>query len=148
MERMGLCIVCKNEFVASRLLQKFCGSECRENYYRWRGGGLLKPEKKICPFCNKEFKTVRGAVFCSDRCRSSDYHKNKDFRIKARMRDNFRCQRCDRKSNYFHVHHIIPHKCGGGNNSENLLTLCVSCHLKTHKELNQILNNEVIENGL
>ena len=33
------------------------------------------------------------------------------------------------------VHHIVPVAKGGGDEPENLVTLCKECHKKRHKEL-------------
>lgn len=46
-------------------------------------------------------------------------------------RDKMRCLRCDKKFRYarnLSVHHIKPRAEGGGDNPENLCTLCNECH--------------------
>jgi hypothetical protein len=42
-------------------------------------------------------------------------------------RDNYECQICGSKIR-LHVHHIISRINGGNHNTENLITLCSSCH--------------------
>lgn len=46
--------------------------------------------------------------------------------------DNFRCRACYkkfyRKSKELTVHHIIPRDCGGTNDFDNLISLCLECH--------------------
>jgi group I intron endonuclease len=47
----------------------------------------------------------------------------------VRKRDKFICQLCGKK-NATDVHHIIPRRVKIDNSSENLITLCRSCHAK------------------
>ena len=56
-------------------------------------------------------------------------------------RDNYTCQHCKGKSknNKLEVHHIVYRSNGGGDEQENLITLCSSCHYKLHH--NQIKLN-------
>jgi hypothetical protein len=42
-------------------------------------------------------------------------------------RDHNRCMDCHGRK-LLTVHHIIPRENGGGNNMENLVTLCAACH--------------------
>jgi 5-methylcytosine-specific restriction endonuclease McrA len=54
-----------------------------------------------------------------------------ELRVKVRLRDNYTCQSCGKKRS-LDVHHIDSNK---HNNSEsNLILLCRSCHLKTHRK--------------
>jgi len=71
-----------------------------------------------------------------------NYNKNKYTdewnKVKAAClkRDKHTCQRCERRGSenrqegLIHVtaHHIIPRSDDGGNNLENLITLCDPCH--------------------
>lgn len=44
-------------------------------------------------------------------------------------RDNFTCQRCEKKSRQgLQAHHLIPREEGGADDIENLITLCNPCH--------------------
>ena len=49
-------------------------------------------------------------------------------------RDGYKCQHCKGKSkdSKLEVHHIIYRSNGGGDEQENLITLCSSCHYKLH----------------
>ncbi|MEN8007376.1 MAG: HNH endonuclease [Candidatus Krumholzibacteriota bacterium] len=49
-------------------------------------------------------------------------------------RDRHRCQApgCGR-TRFLEVHHLVPRNQGGGNNPENLTTLCGSCHRFSHE---------------
>jgi len=55
------------------------------------------------------------------------------------VRDNYVCQKCyegmeDSKCAH-HVHHIIPFRESKDNGFNNLITLCPSCHSKTHNKM-------------
>ena len=57
----------------------------------------------------------------------------------AKRRDQYRCQNCrtteaDVWGLDLQVHHIRPVKNGGGNELENLVTLCNSCHWRLHRQ--------------
>lgn len=56
----------------------------------------------------------------------------KTLRIAIRERDNYICQICEEKQGdkIHHVHHIDYDK--QNCNSDNLITLCISCHIKTN----------------
>lgn len=59
-------------------------------------------------------------------------------KMEALQRDKYMCQDCgiiDRVE----VHHIIPLKCDGGNELENLVSLCYDCHKHYTKFWSQIL---------
>jgi 5-methylcytosine-specific restriction endonuclease McrA len=48
-------------------------------------------------------------------------------------RDNYTCQMCGRTHlTHPHCHHIIPVGRGGSHNTNNLITLCESCHKQIH----------------
>lgn len=57
----------------------------------------------------------------------SSYGFTESLKDKIRERDDYTCQVCGSGLN-LHVHHIIPRKWGGTNETENLITLCASCH--------------------
>ena len=52
-----------------------------------------------------------------------------EIRAAVLERDKYRCYRCESKNKRsLSVHHIIPRREGGGDNMENLITLCLTCH--------------------
>lgn len=58
---------------------------------------------------------------------------NPKLRMKVLNRDNRKCRICGRSPDNnidieLHIHHIKPWKNGGLTNSENLITLCHTCH--------------------
>ena len=50
-------------------------------------------------------------------------------------RDNYTCQHCKgkHKDSHLEVHHIVYRSQGGGDDPENLITLCHTCHTGVHK---------------
>jgi len=54
----------------------------------------------------------------------------KAIRTETLLRDGFRCIRCEDGKNRRNLtaHHLIPRSEGGGDNLENLVTLCPPCH--------------------
>lgn len=58
-------------------------------------------------------------------------------RKRAKRRDQYRCQHCDRRvgkdGGDLHAHHIRPVKKGGSDDLENLTTLCNDCHWRLHR---------------
>lgn len=56
------------------------------------------------------------------------------YNIKAYIlhRDGYQCQKCKTKKGKLHVHHVVFRSKGGTDTSDNLITLCESCHEKLH----------------
>ncbi|OGY07146.1 MAG: hypothetical protein A3D24_04880 [Candidatus Blackburnbacteria bacterium RIFCSPHIGHO2_02_FULL_39_13] len=57
-----------------------------------------------------------------------------NIRLKVLNRDKFRCVFCGKSpatdiGTQLHIDHIVPFSKGGGNNLENLQTLCFECNL-------------------
>jgi hypothetical protein len=59
------------------------------------------------------------------------YENTKAF---IRHRDGYKCQNkgCEKGDKRLHVHHIIWRSNNGGDEPENLVTVCVTCHNKIH----------------
>ena len=102
-----------------------------------------------CPECQKAtVQTSRGELTCSEadlaRAECDSRVKKPGQRNTATVapavrravlaRDRFRCQApgCGH-TRFLEVHHLTPRKLGGGNNSENMITLCASCHRLVHE---------------
>jgi len=103
---------------------KYCSMDCMyngevrgKNAYNWKGGHSYEPY-------SREFKKLRYPV---------------------RIRDNFTCQICKEGENGRHhcVHHIDYNK--DNNKLNNLVTLCLKCHLRTNynrEDWNKYFNNK------
>lgn len=48
------------------------------------------------------------------------------------VRDGHRCRRCG-ATRFLEIHHERPVSAGGGNEAENLVTLCSRCHRRLHE---------------
>jgi hypothetical protein len=81
-----------------------------EDHYNWKGG--------------RSFKDY-GPEF------------NNQLRNKVKGRDGYRCQKCKEKHSWkrIHIHHIDYDKTN--NSIENLITLCISCHMKHHQKISE-----------
>lgn len=104
-----------------------------------------------CPWCGKPV-TSKHRTYCCDDCRKkfadvTVWNRGRDaYSLRILYRDNFTCQDCGEFHAYknangiyvpiddgqLQVHHVIPVSEGGGDEPENLLTLCKNCHKKRH----------------
>lgn len=95
--------------------------------------------------------------FCSDECRAqfdnlTVWNRGRDpYSLRILYRDNFTCQDCGEFHAFINrhgmaipiddgdmeVHHILPVAQGGGDEAQNLVSLCRNCHQKRHKELKE-----------
>jgi 5-methylcytosine-specific restriction endonuclease McrA len=57
--------------------------------------------------------------------------KYKQLRLQVLARDRWQCQFCGKRTN-LEVHHQHSRAQGGKDQSENLITLCDSCHRNEH----------------
>lgn len=107
-----------------------------------------------CPWCGGEVKGKRRR-FCCDECRRrfdnmTVWQKGRDaYSLRILYRDNFTCLDCGEfhafvneygmtipiDDGQLEVHHVKPVADGGGDEPENLRTLCKRCHKKRHDEL-------------
>lgn len=104
-----------------------------------------------CPWCGAEVTSKRRRFCCND-CRqnfdnATVWHRGRDaYSLRILYRDNFTCQDCgefhafrNNRGMYLpiddgelEVHHIKFVCDGGGDEPENLVTLCKKCHLERH----------------
>lgn len=107
-----------------------------------------------CPWCGGEVKSKRRR-FCSDQCRAqfdnlTVWNRGRDpYSLRILYRDNFTCQDCGEFHAFINrhgmaipiddgnmeVHHILPVAQGGGDEPQNLISLCRCCHQKRHRNL-------------
>ena len=71
---------------------------------------------------------------------------NKYLKKKIKKRDNYICQdpNCEHKTDIFHIHHIDYDK--KNNSLENLITLCISCHIQTNGKKKRLYYTEFYQN--
>lgn len=92
-------------------------------HWNWKGGVSFENNNEF--YWRKEWKEVR------DKCYE---------------RDNYTCQICRRRGLYFNAHHIMPRRDFPELELElsNLLTICISCHLKIEREyFNEPINSRI-----
>lgn len=72
--------------------------------------------------------------------RSNERYNYQWSRIRERyVKSHPLCEECLKEGRYTpveEVHHILPLSVGGTNDFNNLMSLCRSCHLKKHFEMN------------
>jgi hypothetical protein len=114
-----------------------------------KGRGCFKKGRNL-PDKVKELNTINGKkrykqgkhpfyirnLIASIFCNKSDWYglgkkKWKELSKKMYLRDDKICQICEKDlSNKKHqCHHIIPYEMSFDNSEENLITLCVKCHI-------------------
>jgi hypothetical protein len=77
------------------------------------------------------------AILCDARIRENGKRNRSAIPARVRRqvleRDRFRCRGagCGR-TRFLAVHHLVPREAGGGNEPENLVTLCEGCHRTAH----------------
>ena len=107
-----------------------------------------------CPWCGGEVNNKRRR-FCCDECRqafanATVWNRGRDpYSLRMLYRDNFTCQECGEFHAFINefgmiipiddgeleVHHIVPVAEGGGDEQQNLSTLCKRCHKEKTKEM-------------
>lgn len=118
-------------------------------------------KKNQCPWCGKPVNNKRRR-FCTNECRQqfdnmTVWNRGRDpYSLRILYRDNFTCQDCGEFHSFINefqmpipiddgqleVHHILPVSEGGGDEQQNLITLCKKCHRERHKRLKEVENNE------
>jgi 5-methylcytosine-specific restriction endonuclease McrA len=102
-----------------------------------------------CPDCARaSIQTSRGElpispatserIQCDSRIATPDRRNTATIPPRRRRqvlsRDRHRCRRPGCTSTRFlEVHHLVPRENGGGNDPENLITLCAACHQLLHE---------------
>ena len=121
------CLICGESFIYGKTTQKYCSRKCFEIAHKENMRGIKNPSYKNGSSYNK-----RGYRGDNWEC----------IRIRVYERDNYCCGdcgiKCQSKRDYtdsnrlIQCHHIEPFN-GFNNNLENLITLCLKCHIKRHQ---------------
>lgn len=134
------CEFCGKEFTVERRMKgKYCSEKCFHDSRRRR-------IEKECLQCGKIFIIKRTTTMncCSMKCRleyqeihrvDKNYYSTNEWRktrMRALVRDDFKCVTCGDESLELHVHHILPISKGGDDTLDNLSTLCLKCHREVH----------------
>lgn len=108
-------------------------------------------ESRHCKWCGKLLSGRRTSFCCDEHSQAfagvTVWNRGRDpYSLRILFRDNFTCQKCGEFHAYqnefgitipiddgmLNVHHIKPVSEGGGDEPENLMTLCVKCHKEIH----------------
>jgi 5-methylcytosine-specific restriction endonuclease McrA len=147
----GICEYCKKDFIKIQPNQKFCSTNCNRNYYKSKFKRITIKVK--CKYCNKEFEkyTTSHKIYCSKECsylhRKISYPKWDVWELLKEERleiDNYTCVDCGSHDNLV-THHIMPLSFGGGNDIDNLVTICKLCHTERHSLIIKNLHGIVRE---
>ncbi len=121
-------------------------NELGERNPSWKGGKpkcidcgkqLLAYGQKRCRSCHAKSVSGENSPLWIDGRSFKPYPLgwNKTFKEQIRYRDNYICQLCGvpevECSRRLHVHHLDYNK--GNLKEDNLLSLCMSCHMKTNR---------------
>lgn len=155
------CVECGKEFTTTRSFQIYCSAKCNRKASARNTRGQRRKEQfealdkhRKCVVCNTEFEITQQAMhklYCSRKCKmkanriieldKARFGGNKKYVLE---RDNYKCVLCS-STNRLAVHHIdLSGKTDNPNNDvNNLISLCASCHLMVHKQLEK--SNDVLK---
>ena len=124
------CLECGRKFEKTSPVNKFCDTKCRSKYYK---KNKKYDTNEIYTLDIEDF--VRSIIEDGLSARKNNnmglnyrYNMiNESLRDRISSRDNYCCRVCNSDTN-LEIHHIVKLIDGGGNNDENLITVCKSCH--------------------
>jgi HNH endonuclease len=136
------CRFCKKSFTWSshKPGQKFCSKKCsNDNTIKNRRYCQSTKNQQALEALREEVKSRVSKIFIE----AAENRNNTTFGIAAntwltggfndfikteiKERDEYKCRICESDKS-LEIHHIVKRVFGGGNNKENLITLCTSCH--------------------
>ena len=80
-----LCVICGNDFEASRSSQTFCSAKCRVKHHRQAKRmmqGYVTNNREYCEYCGSKIRGSRRGrpkKYCSPSCRTMQYRKDKQL---------------------------------------------------------------------
>lgn len=123
------CIICQKEYTYRKKTQRYCSTKCCDIHKRTLSLGKNNPAYK------------NGSSYDKRWWRGNDWET---LRLEIYKRDSYHCQDCNIKciskksgiksnsGKVIQCHHIESYKKKHNNDKGNLITLCLSCHLKRH----------------
>lgn len=88
---------------------------------------FLSYQIEMNEYLRRRVVVLEGMVADTERCRLT-----RNERARILKRDRNRCVECG-EVDRLQVHHIVAFAKGGSNDDDNLITLCVDCHIKKHE---------------
>lgn len=131
---LRICKNCNKEFWTSN--RKYCSEECYQEHLVKRGQNKYKKVTKqnyesVVRFRVTEIikRGIEGRENFKDRISLNYSNSNFTENIKEEVlkRDNYSCQVCG-KSTTIECHHIVKRIHGGGDDLDNIIAICRSCH--------------------
>lgn len=136
------CLICRKNFRSHGTRGKYCSISCFSKSSRSKStrekqslahtglSSKLKGKRRL-DLSGIFHPNWRGGITPKINQRVNDMEWKKT-RVIAYQRDNYTCQKCNKKCNYSDIacHHIIPWRIVQKDELFNLQTLCKSCHAK------------------
>lgn len=106
-------------------------SEFSVSTYTQRFGGWMEACASFIKFKESDIEFIR---LLKEKSTGKSRVINEKDRLKILKRDNYKCVKCGRSpathhNIFLHIDHINPFSKGGGNEIDNLQTLCQKCNL-------------------
>lgn len=124
------CAICQKEFIHRKTSQKFCSQSCYAIHKETAFAGKNNPAYRDGSSYNKrswrgdDWETLRKEIYERDKFTCCDCGvKCISKRNANKGRDSLKIIQC---------HHIENYRENKNNDNSNLITLCLSCHLKRH----------------
>lgn len=157
------CKWCKKMFSTKKKFV-FCSQQCGMKYNGHIRHKNTKFIKYFCRICGKQGIThpcLKNRKFCSNNCRLKWFNRQfigdksphwrgggiiydkhwKHIAENIKKRDGFKCKICSIQKDLV-VHHREPYRISKNHSSENLITLCRSCHRKFHIKFDSIMSGK------
>lgn len=96
---------------------------------------ILPIKNKILETANFDTHKLKNPNINKWEYQKGDLYGYSNIRELVLTRDSYKCQHCKGKSkeSKLEIHHIVFRENDGSDNSENLITLCKTCHADLHK---------------
>lgn len=122
------CKICGLIFESEFATTKYCSDNCRNKVIYNKKNNITKN--------NYEYIIKYKVTDLINKCKESSNKISKIYYTfgftsnvmeEVKDRDNWECQICGKRTS-LEIHHIVKVKYGGDSNTNNLITLCTSCH--------------------
>lgn len=123
------CKCCSKEYVydPKENTRSFCSQKCKEKHYRrvntTDNSDVVELVSYLIAAMNQATQLdCYTSVFFTDSLNPTEIQREAVL-----SRDKRKCRVCNSRSN-LQIHHIVKRRDGGGNDLDNLITLCSKCH--------------------
>lgn len=137
---------CSNSHIYSDELKQKISEGIKKHNEKVQKEKVKQIYEYVCDKCGKKFtsdiRLRKDRKKCCDNCKRKVVHYKEDFSSitdlskrtisKILKRANKECQLCGWNESSCDIHHIIPRKDGGSNDTKNLIVVCPNCHRILH----------------